>query len=115
MRHNARGAPRGRHSGRPPIRGWGNPQRGTGGIPRKGSAPSLALVRPSRRRPQTNQAVVAVHVRGRSAELTATRSPYGVGRGVTGADLGRFATASEAVALAVRHLPADLAPIALGG
>ncbi|MFI8093580.1 DUF6193 family natural product biosynthesis protein [Streptomyces sp. NPDC086080] len=40
---------------------------------------------------------------------------YGVGRNATGADLGRFATASEAVTLAVRHMSADLAPIALGG
>ncbi|MFF6815189.1 DUF6193 family natural product biosynthesis protein [Streptomyces sp. NPDC012403] len=40
---------------------------------------------------------------------------YGVGRGIIDADLGRFATAHEAVALAVRHLPAGLDPIALGG
>ncbi|MFI8351403.1 DUF6193 family natural product biosynthesis protein [Streptomyces sp. NPDC085596] len=39
---------------------------------------------------------------------------YGVGRGIVTADLGQFATAHEAVALAVRHLPSGLGPIALG-
>ncbi|MEV6056782.1 DUF6193 family natural product biosynthesis protein [Streptomyces sp. NPDC052107] len=40
---------------------------------------------------------------------------YGVGRGFISEDLGRFTTPHEAVALAVRHLPSDLGPIALGG
>ncbi|MFE4052938.1 DUF6193 family natural product biosynthesis protein [Streptomyces sp. YIM B13518] len=38
-----------------------------------------------------------------------------VSDGFIDADLGRFATAREAVALAVRHLPAGLGPVALGG
>lgn len=40
---------------------------------------------------------------------------YGVGRGMSSSDLGRFATAQEAVALAVRHLPSGLGPTTLGG
>ncbi|MFF3764083.1 DUF6193 family natural product biosynthesis protein [Streptomyces sp. NPDC001922] len=40
---------------------------------------------------------------------------YGVGKGFIAPDLGRFATAQEAVALAVRRLPTGLGPIALGG
>ncbi|MET9919847.1 DUF6193 family natural product biosynthesis protein [Streptomyces sp. NPDC006435] len=40
---------------------------------------------------------------------------YGVGRGFISQDLGRFATAHEAVALAVRQLPSALGPVALGG
>ncbi|MFI6360523.1 DUF6193 family natural product biosynthesis protein [Streptomyces sp. NPDC050743] len=40
---------------------------------------------------------------------------YGVGRGFMGEDLGQFATAHEAVALAVRHLPSGLGPVTLGG
>ncbi|MFD1659166.1 DUF6193 family natural product biosynthesis protein [Streptomyces caeni] len=40
---------------------------------------------------------------------------YGVGRGIIGQDLGRFATAHEAVAAAVRHLPSGIGPIVLGG
>ncbi|WP_246430174.1 DUF6193 family natural product biosynthesis protein [Streptomyces rectiverticillatus] len=40
---------------------------------------------------------------------------YGVGRGLAGQDLGRFATANEAVALAVRQLPSGLGPVTLGG
>ncbi|WP_433446734.1 DUF6193 family natural product biosynthesis protein [Streptomyces sp. CA-142005] len=40
---------------------------------------------------------------------------YGVGRGFMGEDLGQFATAHEAVALAVRHLPPGLGPVTLGG
>ncbi|MEU0385260.1 DUF6193 family natural product biosynthesis protein [Streptomyces chartreusis] len=39
---------------------------------------------------------------------------FGVGRGFITADLGLFATAREAVASAVRRLPAGLGPIALG-
>ncbi|MFI0716365.1 DUF6193 family natural product biosynthesis protein [Streptomyces inhibens] len=39
---------------------------------------------------------------------------YGVGRGIVSQDLGRFATAHEAVALAVRQLPSDLGPVVLG-
>ncbi|WP_053712919.1 DUF6193 family natural product biosynthesis protein [Streptomyces sp. XY413] len=39
---------------------------------------------------------------------------YGVGRGFITPDLGLFATPHEAVALAVRHLPPDLGPVALG-
>ncbi|MFF3547338.1 DUF6193 family natural product biosynthesis protein [Streptomyces platensis] len=39
---------------------------------------------------------------------------YGVGRGFTSEDLGRFATAQEAVELAVRRLPSGLGPVALG-
>ncbi|WP_306192640.1 MULTISPECIES: DUF6193 family natural product biosynthesis protein [unclassified Streptomyces] len=39
----------------------------------------------------------------------------GVGRGFIGADLGRFATAHEAVAPAARQLPSALGPITLGG
>ncbi|WP_328743648.1 DUF6193 family natural product biosynthesis protein (plasmid) [Streptomyces caniferus] len=40
---------------------------------------------------------------------------YGVGKGFIIEDLGRFATAHEAVALAARQLPSGLGPIALGG
>ncbi|MBK3576927.1 hypothetical protein JHN63_24625 [Streptomyces sp. MBT65] len=40
---------------------------------------------------------------------------FGVGRGFIGIDLGRFATAREAVAQAVRHLPPGLGPVTLGG
>ncbi|MGX4693526.1 DUF6193 family natural product biosynthesis protein [Streptomyces sp. JNUCC 63] len=40
---------------------------------------------------------------------------YGVGKGIIGEDLSRFATAHEAVALAVRRLPSGLDPIAFGG
>lgn len=40
---------------------------------------------------------------------------YAVDRGFTSEDLGRFATAHEAVAVAVRHLPSGLGPVALGG
>ncbi|MFF8712133.1 DUF6193 family natural product biosynthesis protein [Streptomyces sp. NPDC015184] len=40
---------------------------------------------------------------------------YGVGRGFISQDLGRFATAHEAVALAVRQLPSALGPVVLGG
>jgi hypothetical protein len=40
---------------------------------------------------------------------------FGVGRGLTTPDLGLFSTAQEAVALAVRRLPAGLGPTALGG
>ncbi|MGY1455594.1 DUF6193 family natural product biosynthesis protein [Streptomyces sp. SS8] len=40
---------------------------------------------------------------------------YGVSDGVAGPDLGRFATAHKAVALAVRLLPPGLGPVALGG
>lgn len=40
---------------------------------------------------------------------------YGVGRGFVTPDLGTFATAHEAVAMAVRHLPSPLGPVALGG
>lgn len=40
---------------------------------------------------------------------------FGVGRGFIGIDLGRFATAHEAVAQAVRHLPPGLGPVTLGG
>lgn len=39
---------------------------------------------------------------------------YGVGRGFITEDLGRFATAHEAVAVAVRRLPSGLGPVALG-
>lgn len=40
---------------------------------------------------------------------------YAVGRDFTSEDLGRFATAHEAVAVAVRHVPPGLGPVALGG
>ncbi|GHI01737.1 hypothetical protein AQI88_38535 [Streptomyces cellostaticus] len=40
---------------------------------------------------------------------------YGVGKGFISQDLGQFATAHEAVALAVRHLPSGLGPTTLGG
>ncbi|MFD9595311.1 DUF6193 family natural product biosynthesis protein [Kitasatospora sp. NPDC059973] len=40
---------------------------------------------------------------------------YGVGRSPIGEDLGRFATAHEAVAQAVRQLPSGLGPVTLGG
>ncbi|WP_030328852.1 DUF6193 family natural product biosynthesis protein [Streptomyces sp. NRRL B-1381] len=40
---------------------------------------------------------------------------YGVGRGFISQDLGRFATAQEAVAVAVRQLPSGLGPTTLGG
>ncbi|MGA5136952.1 DUF6193 family natural product biosynthesis protein [Streptomyces azureus] len=40
---------------------------------------------------------------------------YEVGRGFVTPDLGLFSTAHEAVALAVRRLPAGLGPTALGG
>ncbi|GAA4934813.1 DUF6193 family natural product biosynthesis protein [Streptomyces coeruleoprunus] len=40
---------------------------------------------------------------------------YGVGMGFITPDLGLFATAQEAVAMAVRHLPPDLGPTAVGG
>ncbi|MFI0790896.1 DUF6193 family natural product biosynthesis protein [Streptomyces lydicus] len=40
---------------------------------------------------------------------------YGVGKGIVSDDLGRFPTASEAVALAVRQMTAYRRPIALGG
>ncbi|MER5747974.1 DUF6193 family natural product biosynthesis protein [Streptomyces sp. NPDC002225] len=40
---------------------------------------------------------------------------YGLGRGFITPDLGRFATAHEAVALAVQHLPTGLGPVTLGG
>ncbi|MEW1914306.1 DUF6193 family natural product biosynthesis protein [Kitasatospora sp. NPDC085895] len=39
---------------------------------------------------------------------------YGVSRSLTSQDLGRFATPGEAVALAMRRLPADLGPVMLG-
>ncbi|WP_367318718.1 DUF6193 family natural product biosynthesis protein [Streptomyces sp. HUAS ZL42] len=39
---------------------------------------------------------------------------YGVGTGIISQDLGRFATAQEAVALAVAQLPSGLGPVALG-
>ncbi|MFF9119078.1 DUF6193 family natural product biosynthesis protein [Streptomyces massasporeus] len=39
---------------------------------------------------------------------------YGVGRGMISANLGRFATAQEAVAVAVRQLPSDLCSVVLG-
>ncbi|MFD9354720.1 DUF6193 family natural product biosynthesis protein [Streptomyces sp. NPDC060031] len=39
---------------------------------------------------------------------------YGVGTGFISTDLGECATAHEAVALAVRHLPSGLGPVALG-
>ncbi|MEU7278841.1 DUF6193 family natural product biosynthesis protein [Streptomyces sp. NPDC045431] len=39
---------------------------------------------------------------------------YGVSRGFATAGLGRFATADEAVALAVLHLPSGLGPVTLG-
>lgn len=38
---------------------------------------------------------------------------YGVGRGFTSEDLCRFATAQEAVGLAVCQLPSGLSPVAL--
>ncbi|GEB57001.1 DUF6193 family natural product biosynthesis protein [Streptomyces gardneri] len=38
---------------------------------------------------------------------------YGLGRGIITPDLGRFDTAHEAVALAVRHLPSGLGPVTL--
>ncbi|QIJ62700.1 DUF6193 family natural product biosynthesis protein [Streptomyces sp. JB150] len=40
---------------------------------------------------------------------------YGVGRSMASPDLGVFATAREAVAVAVRHLPSGLGPVRLGG
>lgn len=40
---------------------------------------------------------------------------YGVGSGFVTPDLGLFATPHEAVAVAVRHLPSGLGPVALGG
>ncbi|USQ85969.1 DUF6193 family natural product biosynthesis protein [Streptomyces phaeoluteigriseus] len=40
---------------------------------------------------------------------------YGVGRGLISEDLGQFATAQEAVAVAVRQLPPGLGPTTLGG
>ncbi|MBH0244663.1 hypothetical protein I3W98_20120, partial [Streptomyces cavourensis] len=40
---------------------------------------------------------------------------YGLGRGIITSDLGQFATAHEAVALAVQHLPSGLGPVTLGG
>lgn len=40
---------------------------------------------------------------------------YGVGRGLISQDLGQFATAQEAVAVAVRQLPSGLGPTMLGG
>ncbi len=39
---------------------------------------------------------------------------FGLGRGIITPDLGRFATAHEAVALAVQHLPSGLGPVTLG-
>ncbi|WP_258053397.1 DUF6193 family natural product biosynthesis protein [Streptomyces sp. Ru72] len=39
---------------------------------------------------------------------------YAVGRSLASDDLGRFATAHEAVAIAVRHLPPGPGPVALG-
>ncbi|MEU6423677.1 DUF6193 family natural product biosynthesis protein [Streptomyces spiralis] len=39
----------------------------------------------------------------------------GMGRGFIGADLGRFATAREAVAPAIRQLRSGLGPITLDG
>ncbi|MGW6857422.1 DUF6193 family natural product biosynthesis protein [Streptomyces xanthophaeus] len=39
---------------------------------------------------------------------------YGVGTGIVGDDLGRFTTAREAAATAVRHLPPALGPTTLG-
>ncbi|MGW5665330.1 DUF6193 family natural product biosynthesis protein [Streptomyces sp. NPDC003758] len=39
---------------------------------------------------------------------------YAVGRSLTSDDLSRFATAHQAVAIAVRHLPAGPGPFALG-
>ncbi|MEU1783759.1 DUF6193 family natural product biosynthesis protein [Streptomyces abikoensis] len=46
--------------------------------------------------------------------LTANRDgTYGVGRSLISADLGQCATAHEAVALAVRHLPSP-GPVTLG-
>lgn len=40
---------------------------------------------------------------------------FGVGRGSAAGDLGRFATAREAVARAVAHLPPGPGPVTLGG
>lgn len=40
---------------------------------------------------------------------------YSLGRGIVTPDLGQFATAHEAVALAVQHLPSGLGPVTLGG
>ncbi|MFF8846475.1 DUF6193 family natural product biosynthesis protein [Streptomyces sp. NPDC015127] len=40
---------------------------------------------------------------------------YGVGRGIISQDLGQFATAQEAVAVAVRQLSSGLGPTTLGG
>ncbi|MEU1123822.1 DUF6193 family natural product biosynthesis protein [Streptomyces sp. NPDC005899] len=40
---------------------------------------------------------------------------YGVGRGFITQDLGQFATAHEAVAVAVRHLPPGIGPATLDG
>ncbi|MFJ9246518.1 DUF6193 family natural product biosynthesis protein [Streptomyces sp. NPDC101776] len=40
---------------------------------------------------------------------------YEVSRSLLANDLGRFATAQEAVAQAVRHLPSGLGPVTLGG
>ncbi|MGW6839654.1 DUF6193 family natural product biosynthesis protein [Streptomyces sp. NPDC054958] len=39
---------------------------------------------------------------------------YGVGTGFITPNLGVFATAAEAAALAVRHLPTDFGPVTLG-
>ncbi|MFJ9866080.1 DUF6193 family natural product biosynthesis protein [Streptomyces sp. NPDC101165] len=47
--------------------------------------------------------------------LTANDGTYGVGRGFITQDLGVFATAQEAVAVAVRRLPSGLGPTTLGG
>lgn len=44
-----------------------------------------------------------------------TESTYGVGTGLISQDLGQFATAQEAVAVAVRQLPTGLGPTTLGG
>jgi hypothetical protein len=40
---------------------------------------------------------------------------YGVGTGIITPDLGLFATAHEAVAVAMRHMPSGLGPVTLGG
>ena len=56
-----------------------------------------------------NLTVVGPHLAAGSDGL------YGVGRGIASSDLGRFATAREAMAVAVRHLPSGLGPVTLGG
>ncbi|MFI9787949.1 DUF6193 family natural product biosynthesis protein [Kitasatospora sp. NPDC051984] len=39
---------------------------------------------------------------------------FGVGTGILAPNLGRFTTAAEAVACAVRELPSDIGPVILG-